>query len=129
MDHCDLPCALWLYLYSSSLYGCSYQLIDWLNYLLSLLLLPDILDWFVACYCVSQPHSSFLLLSLLLLYFKWIIFLFCNFSKSGLDEAEFSKLHSSVKRGDIVGVTGFPGLVWYKCWLICLTLNLSYIFN
>ncbi|CAK7337552.1 unnamed protein product [Dovyalis caffra] len=30
-------------------------------------------------------------------------------SKSGLDEAEFSKLHSSVKRGDIVGVTGFPG--------------------
>ncbi|KAJ6372370.1 hypothetical protein OIU76_026790 [Salix suchowensis] len=32
-------------------------------------------------------------------------------SKSGLDEVEFSKLHSSVKHGDIVGVTGFPGLV------------------
>ncbi|XP_031258572.1 lysine--tRNA ligase, partial [Pistacia vera] len=30
-------------------------------------------------------------------------------SKSGMDEAEFSKFHSSVKRGDIVGVTGFPG--------------------
>lgn len=30
-------------------------------------------------------------------------------SKSDLDEAEFSKFHSSVKRGDIVGVTGFPG--------------------
>ncbi|CAH2054014.1 unnamed protein product, partial [Thlaspi arvense] len=30
-------------------------------------------------------------------------------SKSGLDEAGFSKLHSNVKRGDIVGVTGFPG--------------------
>ncbi|ESQ48873.1 hypothetical protein EUTSA_v10020276mg [Eutrema salsugineum] len=30
-------------------------------------------------------------------------------SKSGLDEAEFSKLHAHVKRGDIVGVTGFPG--------------------
>ncbi|XVF29513.1 hypothetical protein REPUB_Repub15cG0128700 [Reevesia pubescens] len=30
-------------------------------------------------------------------------------SKSGLDEAEFAKFHSSVKRGDIVGVTGFPG--------------------
>ncbi|KAJ0089474.1 hypothetical protein Patl1_14232 [Pistacia atlantica] len=29
-------------------------------------------------------------------------------SKSGMDEAEFSKFHSSVKRGDIVGVTGFP---------------------
>ncbi|CAN8259711.1 unnamed protein product [Cochlearia groenlandica] len=29
--------------------------------------------------------------------------------KSGLDEAEFSKLHGNVKRGDIVGVTGFPG--------------------
>ncbi|PPR86325.1 hypothetical protein GOBAR_AA34366 [Gossypium barbadense] len=30
-------------------------------------------------------------------------------SKSGLDEAEFAKFHSGVKRGDIVGVTGFPG--------------------
>ncbi|CAF1704101.1 unnamed protein product, partial [Brassica napus] len=30
-------------------------------------------------------------------------------SKSGLDEAEFSKLHANAKRGDIVGVTGFPG--------------------
>ncbi|PON34533.1 Lysine-tRNA ligase, class II [Parasponia andersonii] len=30
-------------------------------------------------------------------------------SKSDMDEAEFSKFHSSVKRGDIVGVTGFPG--------------------
>ncbi|TXG61077.1 hypothetical protein EZV62_012440 [Acer yangbiense] len=30
-------------------------------------------------------------------------------SKSGMDEVEFSKFHSSVKRGDIVGVSGFPG--------------------
>ncbi|MFQ6667346.1 hypothetical protein Gotur_033402 [Gossypium turneri] len=30
-------------------------------------------------------------------------------SKSGLDEAEFANFHSTVKRGDIVGVTGFPG--------------------
>ncbi|XP_031373889.1 LOW QUALITY PROTEIN: lysine--tRNA ligase, cytoplasmic-like [Punica granatum] len=30
-------------------------------------------------------------------------------SKSGMEEAEFSKFHSSVKRGDVVGVTGFPG--------------------
>ncbi|XP_065881397.1 lysine--tRNA ligase, cytoplasmic isoform X2 [Euphorbia lathyris] len=30
-------------------------------------------------------------------------------SKSGMDEAEFSSFHSSVKRGDIVGLTGFPG--------------------
>ncbi|CAN1355324.1 Lysine--tRNA ligase, cytoplasmic [Linum perenne] len=29
--------------------------------------------------------------------------------KSGMEEAEFSRFHSSVKRGDIVGVTGFPG--------------------
>ncbi|KAM1087608.1 hypothetical protein EV1_013099 [Malus domestica] len=29
--------------------------------------------------------------------------------KSELDESEFCKFHSSVKRGDIVGVTGFPG--------------------
>ncbi|XP_057546928.1 lysine--tRNA ligase-like [Amaranthus tricolor] len=28
---------------------------------------------------------------------------------SELDEAEFSKFHDSVKRGDIIGVTGFPG--------------------
>ncbi|PQQ08406.1 hypothetical protein Pyn_14826 [Prunus yedoensis var. nudiflora] len=32
-----------------------------------------------------------------------------DLSKSELDESEFSKFHSSVKRGDIVGVTGFPG--------------------
>ncbi|RDY01691.1 Lysine--tRNA ligase, cytoplasmic, partial [Mucuna pruriens] len=30
-------------------------------------------------------------------------------SKSDLGEAEFSKFHSNVKRGDIVGITGFPG--------------------
>ncbi|CAI0555853.1 unnamed protein product [Linum tenue] len=30
-------------------------------------------------------------------------------SKSGMEEADFSKFHSAVKRGDIVGVTGFPG--------------------
>ncbi|CAK8531834.1 unnamed protein product [Lathyrus sativus] len=29
--------------------------------------------------------------------------------KSDLNEAEFSKFHSNVKRGDIVGITGFPG--------------------
>lgn len=29
--------------------------------------------------------------------------------KSELDEAEFARLHASVKRGDFVGVTGFPG--------------------
>ncbi|KAJ9175431.1 hypothetical protein P3X46_013987 [Hevea brasiliensis] len=30
-------------------------------------------------------------------------------SKSGMDEAQFSRFHSSVKRGDVVGVIGFPG--------------------
>ncbi|WCJ34858.1 Lysine--tRNA ligase [Euphorbia peplus] len=30
-------------------------------------------------------------------------------SKSGMDEAEFSRFHSTVKRGDLVGLTGFPG--------------------
>ncbi|KAM7477640.1 hypothetical protein LguiA_025853 [Lonicera macranthoides] len=29
--------------------------------------------------------------------------------RSDLDEAEFSKFHSGVKRGDIVGIKGFPG--------------------
>ncbi|XP_059637367.1 lysine--tRNA ligase [Cornus florida] len=29
--------------------------------------------------------------------------------RSDLDEAEFSKFHSGVKRGDIVGIIGFPG--------------------
>lgn len=33
----------------------------------------------------------------------------CNCRRSGLDEAEFSELHSTVKRGDIVGVVGIPG--------------------
>ena len=28
---------------------------------------------------------------------------------SDMDEAEFSRFHSGVKRGNIVGVTGFPG--------------------
>eukprot|EP00271_Cylindrocystis_brebissonii_P000570 TRINITY_DN10680_c0_g1_i2.p1 TRINITY_DN10680_c0_g1~~TRINITY_DN10680_c0_g1_i2.p1 ORF type:complete len:670 (+),score=152.57 TRINITY_DN10680_c0_g1_i2:367-2376(+) len=28
---------------------------------------------------------------------------------AGLDEAEFGKLHSGIKRGDIVGIHGFPG--------------------
>lgn len=35
-------------------------------------------------------------------------------SKSDMDEVEFSKFHASVKRGDIVGVTGFPGLGCYN---------------
>ncbi|KAG4383781.1 hypothetical protein AAZX31_13G136600 [Glycine max] len=35
--------------------------------------------------------------------------LMADASKSDLDEAEFSKFHSNVKRGDIVGITGFPG--------------------
>ncbi|KAK7290047.1 hypothetical protein RIF29_04174 [Crotalaria pallida] len=30
-------------------------------------------------------------------------------SKSDLNQDEFSKFHSNVKRGDIVGITGFPG--------------------
>ncbi|KAJ8767495.1 hypothetical protein K2173_017539 [Erythroxylum novogranatense] len=34
--------------------------------------------------------------------------------KSGMKEAQFSKFHSHVKRGDIVGITGFPCLVHYK---------------
>ncbi|KAL6566621.1 hypothetical protein OROMI_015025 [Orobanche minor] len=29
--------------------------------------------------------------------------------KSEVDEAEFSRFHSNVKRGDIFGVSGFPG--------------------
>lgn len=29
--------------------------------------------------------------------------------KSDLNEVEFGKFHSNVKRGDIAGVTGFPG--------------------
>ncbi|GLT34932.1 hypothetical protein SLA2020_094200 [Shorea laevis] len=32
-------------------------------------------------------------------------------SKSGMDEAEFSKFHSAVKHGYIVGITGFPGKI------------------
>ena len=28
---------------------------------------------------------------------------------SGLEESQFTKLHAGIKRGDIVGVEGFPG--------------------
>nr|KAJ0198889.1 hypothetical protein LSAT_V11C600302600 [Lactuca sativa] len=31
-------------------------------------------------------------------------------ARSDLDEAEFSKFHSGVKCGDVVGIVGFPGL-------------------
>ncbi|KAI8565845.1 hypothetical protein RHMOL_Rhmol03G0292400 [Rhododendron molle] len=34
---------------------------------------------------------------------------FASKSVTKLDEAEFSKLHSGVKRGDVVGVIGYPG--------------------
>ncbi|KAF7145981.1 hypothetical protein RHSIM_Rhsim04G0222500 [Rhododendron simsii] len=39
-----------------------------------------------------------------------------NARVSELDKAEFSKLHSGVKRGDVVGVIGYPGLEF--CWLL-----------
>ncbi|KAK6132031.1 hypothetical protein DH2020_034224 [Rehmannia glutinosa] len=32
-----------------------------------------------------------------------------DYMKSDLDEEEFTRFHSSVKRGDIVGIIGFPG--------------------
>lgn len=63
--------------------------------------------------------------SFFVFYFLFVLFYWCrssivlfglldgkflDCSKSGMDEAEFSKFHSTVKRGDIVGVTGFPGL-------------------
>lgn len=31
--------------------------------------------------------------------------------ESDMDEVEFAKYHSGVKRGDIVGICGYPG--WY----------------
>lgn len=37
-----------------------------------------------------------------------VCLLYCRASE--LDEAEFSKLHFGVKRGDVVGVVGYPGL-------------------
>lgn len=40
-----------------------------------------------------------------------------------MDEAEFSKFHSSVKRGDIVGIRGFPGLLCYISQLTCYAVN------
>ncbi|KAE9464246.1 hypothetical protein C3L33_03846, partial [Rhododendron williamsianum] len=36
---------------------------------------------------------------------------FASKSVTKLDEAEFSRLHSGVKRGDVVGVIGYPGMV------------------
>lgn len=48
--------------------------------------------------------------SVALRFHNWILSI-SNCSKSGMDDAEFSRLHSNVKRGDIVGISGFPGLV------------------
>jgi len=53
---------------------------------------------------------------------KQLMYLLC--SKSDLNEAGFDKVHSNVKRGDIVGITGFPGLWCYilpGLLLFCLT--------
>lgn len=42
------------------------------------------------------------------LFYKW--YLFKKFIRdSDMDEVEFSKYHAGVKRGDIVGITGYPG--------------------
>ncbi len=35
--------------------------------------------------------------------------LLCPHRNSGLSIEEFTELHNSIKRGDIVGVDGFPG--------------------
>lgn len=51
---------------------------------------------------ILKEHFSFFLLTSTLDIFV------CRTSE--LDEVEFSKFHDSVKRGDIVGVIGFPGL-------------------
>ncbi|KAM5553805.1 lysine--tRNA ligase, cytoplasmic [Rosa sericea] len=39
----------------------------------------------------------------------WKVQVMADARKSELDESEFSRFHSSVKRGDLVGVSGFPG--------------------
>ncbi|KAL6557112.1 hypothetical protein OROMI_017462 [Orobanche minor] len=39
----------------------------------------------------------------------WKVQVMADARKSELDEAEFSRFHSTVKRGDLVGVSGFPG--------------------
>ena len=49
-------------------------------------------------------------------------------SKSDLNEEEFSRFHSTVKRGDIVGVKGFPGLWCYYNWVVTNTFWLIYIY-
>jgi len=54
---------------------------------------------------------------------KQLIHLLC--SKSDLNQAGFDKLHSNVKRGDIVGITGFPGL-W--CYITSRTLIILFNF-
>ena len=51
-----------------------------------------------------------------------MVLFFACLSKSGLDEAEFSKLHANTKRGDIVGVTGFPGLCSLGSFLLLILL-------
>ncbi|KAK6122294.1 hypothetical protein DH2020_043914 [Rehmannia glutinosa] len=45
--------------------------------------------------------------------------------KSDLDEEEFTRFHSSVKRGDIVGIIGFPGSWLYRQRYLDLMLNME----
>ena len=46
-----------------------------------------------------------------------------------MNEEEFSRFHSTVKRGDIVGVKGFPGLWCYYNWVVTNTFWLIYIYS
>lgn len=121
----------------------------------SWLLLPwclanlEVLVWvfkFSRCFCHFSSFLNLFYYFFLILDFRSYIFFFINFfmynsigqkqviyllcSKSDLNEAGFDKVHSNVKRGDIVGITGFPGLWCYilsEFLLFCLTLSFFHI--
>ena len=56
--------------------------------------------------------------SIFILFLKFDDDLLLISRNSELDEVEFSKFHSGVKRGDIVGICGHPG--WLPSTLVLI---------
>ena len=64
----------------------------------------------VLCTQVVEVNPIFYMLIFEFTLILSVIYLFlCTCRYFGLSEEEFGKLQASIKRGDIVGIQGFPG--------------------
>lgn len=59
-------------------------------------------------FCTSVFPSSDFFFPFKIKIAKGLLIFSCRTSE--LDESEFIRFHSTVKRGDLVGISGFPGL-------------------